>query len=97
MRQKIICECCGKIVHKADAHIIRGPILPPPCLRIKINNFNALHGEETNEPPRDWNIQPTVSHFKSRTSTPKTIPMVSSITGRLNHHSIDNGDVEFHP
>ena len=25
MRQKSICECCGRIGHKADACIIRGP------------------------------------------------------------------------
>ena len=28
---------------------------------------------------------------------PKTSPAVSYIMGRLNHHTIDNGDVEFHP
>ena len=29
MRQKIICECCGRIGHKDDACIIRGPKIPP--------------------------------------------------------------------
>ena len=28
---------------------------------------------------------------------PKTSPVVSAIMGRLNHHDIDNGDVEVHP
>ena len=62
-----------------------------------MNNFNALHGEEPNDPPRDWNIQPPSSNFKYRTSPPKKIPVVSAITGRLNNHAIDNGDVEVHP
>ena len=31
------------------------------------------------------------------TSPPKTINVVSAITGRLNHHAIDNGDVEVYP
>ena len=32
MRQKIICECCGRIGHKADACIIHGPKLLPQVL-----------------------------------------------------------------
>ena len=31
------------------------------------------------------------------TSPPKTSPVVSAIVGILNHHAIDNGDVEVHP
>ena len=53
MRQKIIWECCGRIGHKADACIIRGPKFLPPSLRIKMNQFNALHGDEPKEPPRE--------------------------------------------
>ena len=94
MRQKSICECCGRIGHKADACIIRGPKFLPPSLRIKINRFNALHGEKTNEPPIGWNIKPPADHFKFRTSPPKTSPVVSAIMGRLNHHVLDNGDFE---
>ena len=45
MRQKIICEYCGIIGHKADACIIRGPKFLPPSLKRKMNQFNALHGE----------------------------------------------------
>ena len=62
-----------------------------------MNEFNALHGDEQTEPLREWNIQPLSDNFKSRNSPPKTSPMVSAITGRLNHHAIDNGDDEFHP
>ena len=36
-------------------------------------------------------------HFKSRNSSPKTSSVVSAIVGRLDHHAIDNGDVEVHP
>ena len=61
-----------------------------------MNQFNNLHGEETNEPPIDWNGQPPASHLKSRTSPPNNIPVVSAIMGRLKHHSIYNGDVEVH-
>ena len=59
-----------------------------------MNQFNALHGDETNEPPRDWNSNPPAAHFKYRTSPSKTNPVISAIMGRLNHHSIDNGDVK---
>ena len=67
MRQKSICECYGRIVHKADACIIRGPKFHPPSLRRNMNQFTALHGDEPKEPPRECNIQPTSAHFKSRT------------------------------
>ena len=62
-----------------------------------MNEFNDLHGEEPNEPPREWNIKPPAAHFKSRTTPSIAIPVVSDITGRLNHCAIDNGDVEIHP
>ena len=61
-----------------------------------MNKFNTLHGEETTEPLIEFNSQPTVAHSKSSTSDPKTIPVVSFIMGRLNHCTIDNGDVEVH-
>ena len=79
--------------HKADACIIRGPKLLPPSLRIKMNQFNALHGDEQKEPPREWNSQPPAAHFKSKSSPSRTNPLVSAIMGKLNHHSIDNGDI----
>ena len=66
----------------------------PPSLRRKINQFNSLHGDEPNEPPREWNIQAPAAYFKSRTSPSKTNPTVSAIMGRLNHHDIDNSDVK---
>ena len=62
-----------------------------------MNQFNSLHGEEQNEPPRDWNSQTPEDHFKSRTSSIKNSPVVSDIIGIFNHHVIDNGDVEVHP
>ena len=94
MRNKIIFKFCGRIGHKADACSIRGPKLLTPSLRRKMNNYNALHGKEPNESPRNWNIQPPAANFKHRTSTPKTSPVVSAIMGRLNYNAIDIGDVE---
>ena len=93
MRQKSICECCGIIGHKVDACIIRGPKFLPPSLRRKMNQFNALHGDKTKEPPREWNSQPPAAHFKSRYSHSRTKPVVSAIMGKLNQHAIDNGDI----
>ena len=61
-----------------------------------MNQFNALYNDEPNEPPRECNIQPTASHFKSRTSPSNTSPVVSAIMGRTNHRAIDNGDVQVH-
>ena len=55
--------------------------------------FNALHGDEPKEPPREWNIQPLTAHFKSRSSPSKINPVVSAIMGKLNHHAIYNGDI----
>ena len=52
MRQKSICGCCGRIGQKADAWIIHGPKFLPQILRRMMNNFNALHGEETDKPLR---------------------------------------------
>ena len=52
MRQKIVCECCGRIGHIASACIIRGTKFLPPSLRRKMNQFNALHGDKPKEPPR---------------------------------------------
>ena len=46
MRQKRIYECCGLIGHIVDACNIRGPIFLPPSHRIKMNQFNALHGDK---------------------------------------------------
>ena len=97
MRHNIMCECWGSIGHKSDACIIRGPKFLPPSLRININQFNALHGEEPNEPPIEWNSQPPAARFKSRTSTPNTSPVVSAIMGIIHNNSIDNGGVEVHP
>ena len=56
--------------------------------------FNDLHGDESNEPTREWNRKLTKDHFKSRTYPSKTSPVVSAIMGGINHHSIGNGDVE---
>ena len=94
MRQKLICECCGRIGHKADTWIIRGPKFLPTSLRRKSNQFNALHGDEPNKPPKECNSQPLSSHFKSSTYSSKTNPVTSYIMGRINHHDIYNGDVK---
>ena len=59
-----------------------------------MNQFNAINGDEKNEPPREWNSQPPEARFKYSTSPSKTNPVISAIMGRLNHHTIDNGDVK---
>ena len=59
-----------------------------------MNQFNVIHYYEPTEPSTEWNSQPTPVHFKFRTSPPKTSPVVFSIMVRLNHHAIDNGDVQ---
>ena len=59
-----------------------------------MNQFIELHGAEPKEPPREWNIQPPASHFKSRSSSSRTNPVISAIMGEFNHHAIDNGYVK---
>ena len=39
-------------------------------------------------------IKSSEAHFKSRTSTSLTNPVISAIMRKLNHHAIDNGDVK---
>ena len=94
--QKSVCEYCGRIGHKSYACTTCGTKLLPPILRINMNKFNAFHGEDSNEPPREWSIQPPSSLFKYRTSSTNTRPVVSAIMGRLNYHAVDNGDVKVH-
>ena len=55
MRHNAICECCRRIGQKADACIVRSPKFTPTSLKRKMNQFNDLHGEEPNEPPRERN------------------------------------------
>ena len=62
-----------------------------------MNQFNELHGDEPDELPREWNSQPPSARVKYRTSPSKPNPVASAIMGRLNHHSIDNGDVKLSP
>ena len=97
IRQKIIYKLCGSIGHKADACIIHDPKFLPPSLIRNTNQLNALHGYKPNNTPIDCNSQPPADNFKYRTYPPKTSTVVSDIIGRLNHHAIDNGDVEVHP
>ena len=59
-----------------------------------MNQCNAFHGYEPNDPPRECNSQPPTGHFKYRNSTSRTNLVISAIMGKLNHHSIDNGDVK---
>ena len=91
--QKSICEFCRKIGHKADACIIRGPKFLPTIIRRNINQFNALHGDEPKQSPREWNSQPPEAHLKSRSSPSRTSPVVSDIMGKLNHCAIDYCDI----
>ena len=76
MINKSIYECCGRIGRNADDCIIRGPKFLPPSLIRNMNQFNALHGEESNEPPREWNSQPPADNFKSINYPPNNIPVV---------------------
>ena len=62
-----------------------------------MNQLNTLNDDEKNDTPREWNILPPAINVKSRTSPPKTSPVVLAIMGRPNHHAIDNGDVEVFP
>ena len=94
MRQNIIYKCCGITGHKSYSCILCGPKFLPPSLMINMNQFNAPNGEEPNETPIEWNGQPPAAHFKYRTSPPKTSPVVSAIMGRLDHNSINYGDVQ---
>ena len=80
---KIICKCCGSILHYSDACIIRGPKLLQPIIRRDMNQYKSLHGDETTHPTIECNNQPPVAHLKS---------IVSSIMWILNHHKNDNGD-----
>ena len=58
-----------------------------------MNQFNAINGEDSTNPPIECNIQPPELHFKPFTCPPKTSPVISAIMGVLNHHAVDNGDV----
>ena len=62
-----------------------------------MNEINALNGDKPTDSSRQWNMQPPPVNLKYRTYTPKTTPVVLDIMGRLNHHVIDNGNVEVHP
>ena len=95
-RQKIICECCGRIGHKYYACIFCGLKFLLPSLRRKMNQFNDIYGDEPNELPLGWIYQPPAAHFNSSTSTPNTISVVTAITGRLKQRAINNGDVRAH-
>ena len=62
-----------------------------------MNQFNAINGDELTETPIEWNIQPPELYFNSQNCPPKTNPVVLAIMGVLDHHFIDNGDVEVFP
>ena len=59
-----------------------------------MNKLDSFHGKKPTDTTREWNSQPQKDHFKFRSSPPKTSPVVSDITGKFNHHAIDNCDVE---
>ena len=97
IRKKVIWKWCGIFGHKDYHYIICRPKLLPTSIRIKINYINNIYGNEPIKTPRYWNNQPPLVYFKSRTSPPKTTPVVLDIMWRLNHHTIDTGDVEVYP
>ena len=92
--QKTVCKFCEIIGHNADARIISGPYFLPPIFRINMNQFNIIHSDETTEKTREWNRQPPPFHFKYRYCHTKTSPVAMAILGILNHHAVDNDDVE---
>ena len=59
-----------------------------------MNKFDAIHGDKPKEPANEQNRHPTTAHFKYRTSTSRTNPVISAIMGKLNHHAINNVDVK---
>ena len=62
-----------------------------------MNQLNTLNDDEKNDTPREWNILPPAINVKSRTSPPKTSPVVSAIMGRLNYHYVDNDNAGVYP
>ena len=72
-------------------------LISPSSLGKNMKQFNTLHGDKPSEPQRQCNSQPPSVHFKPHNSAPKHSPLVSEITERINHHSVDNGDVELYP
>ena len=82
-RQKSICEWCESIGHKADAYTIHVTKLIPPSLRRKMNQSNALHGDEPNKAPREWKNQPPAYNLKYRTFPSNPSPVVSDFLGTL--------------
>ena len=73
---------------------MRGTNLLPNIIRINMNKFNGIHGEEKIN--HQENVTENLHKFTSNTTTPpqKIIPVVSDIMGRLNHHGVDNSDVK---
>ena len=55
-----------------------------------MNKSNALHGDEPDEPPIDWNSQTTSVILRSCISTCKTSPILLGLIGRLNHRADNN-------
>ena len=62
-----------------------------------MNQLKTLHGDEPTETPRGWNIQPLAVDLKYRTSPPNNSPFSLAIMRILNHHVVDNGDLEVYP
>ena len=59
-----------------------------------MNQLNRLYGDEPTDPPIYCNILPLAVQLKSRTSPPNKSPVFFAIMGILNHHVVDNGDIE---
>ena len=62
-----------------------------------MNQLNTLCGDEPTDPPIDCNILPLAVQLKYRTSPPNKSPVFLAIMGIINHHVVDNGDVEVYP
>ena len=62
-----------------------------------MNQLNTLHGDNPNDTPRGWNIQPLTVYLTFRNYPPNNSPVFLAIMGILNNHVVDNGDVEVYP
>ena len=68
----------------------------------KEENYNTVHGDKPNDPPKEWTINSPAVHLNYQTSTPRTsndkihITVVSGLIGKMNHNS-GCGDIEVYP
>ena len=79
---------------KTDSCIIRSTKCIPTRFRRKANQYNVIHSDKPTDTTRECSSQPSPVHSEYLNSDPKNIHAVWAIMGRLNHHTVDNGDIE---